>query len=97
MLNNIIKDLTPIAMSDRQITQEEKSLIDVIITDVQAYLKMKSEFDIEKHTSKKEKKELLAKQKDNILRHAYINLSNDQNNEDLTKILEKLHEIITTI
>ena len=84
-------------MSDLQITPDEKDLIDVIITDIQAYFTMLTEFENDKSTKKKEKKELLAKQKDNILQHAYANLASNTMNEDLTKILEKLHEIMDTL
>ena len=72
-------------------------MVDVIITDIQAYFAMVTDFENDHSTKKKEKKELLKKQKENILNHAYANLSNTSSNEDLTKILEKLQDIMLTI
>lgn len=96
-INNIIKELTSIAMRKTQISNEEKEMIDVIITDVQAYFKMKAEYEKDKTIKKAEKKELLTIQKNNIIQHAYISLQNEKNSEDLTQIVEKLYEILTFI
>ena len=96
-INNIVKELTAIAMSDMQITSEEKEMIDVIVTDIQAYFTMVSDFEQDKSTRKKEKKELLRKQKENIMKHAYSNLTKEQLNEDLTRLLVKLQDIMETI
>lgn len=93
-INNIVKELTAIAMADAQITEEEKEMIDIIITDVQAYFFLVDDLQKDKKTIKVEKKELLARQKENILRHAYENLSKSGNSEDLTKLIEKLHELV---
>lgn len=96
-INNIVKELTAIAMSDMQISTEEKEMIDIIVTDIQAYFTMVSDFEKDKSTKKKEKKNLLTKQKENILNHAYANLSKEQANEDLTKLLIKLQDIISSL
>lgn len=96
-LNTILGQLTSIAMADYQITSEEKEMIDIIVTDVQAYFTMLNDFDNDRSTKKKEKKELLKKQKENILQHAYTNASNYQMNEDITQLLTKLQEIIKTL
>ena len=96
-INNIVKELTVVAMSDMQISQEEKELIDVIVTDIQAYYSMVSDFESNKELDIKEKAELLEVQKNNILKHAYSNLSINAFDEDLTKILKKLQDVMVTI
>ena len=80
-----------------QITEEEKDFIDVIITDIQAYYLMIYDFESRKNFDIKERKDLLKVQKINKLKHAYSNLTSHPFDEDLTKILDKLQEIITTI
>lgn len=69
----------------------------MIITDVQAYFSMVSDFEKKKDIDLKEKTELLKKQKDNILKHAYTNLTDEQVNDDLTKVIEKLNDVVASL
>lgn len=94
-INNIITQLTTVAMEDFQITEKEKQLIDVILTNVQAYFTFLNQMKTEKDLNKSEKKDQLNKLKDDILTNSFT-VSSDKTgiSEDLVNILAKLQELL---
>lgn len=93
----IINKLTKVALEDEFLTEDEKTLLDVITSDLQGYLIILNDYkDIYiSEDDQKNKKENLANYKDKIWQNAYnYSMKEDGISEDLINILFELNSIL---